>query len=273
MIIPLFYLYSAINKTYRGITMPSINKLLVNIDQNLSQDEKKQALANLGITTASGDVGKSLTVQDEQGTLSWSDNQGTFVAIYDPTPGRETYSTFDEIDDAYNSDKTIFLRKVESGSYRDKYIPLCYRTSIPNKGRIYYFISPDNLLRISIGKFTGWKVEDLPGFNWKEPISGSYIGTSADHVGDVWSDYFHGTFDGDVYGNLNGRWNNVGSIGVGNNTNPVYFPNTGDKEGLPLQCSAKFVYSVNADGSLSNNQYKICMDGTIGQVPGVIYCL
>ena len=254
--------------------MPSINKLLVNIDQNLSQDEKKQALANLGITTASGDVGKSLTVQDEQGTLSWSENPGTFVAIYDPTPGRERYTTFDEINDAYNSDKTIFLRKVESGSYRDKYIPLCYKTSIPSEGRIYYFISPDNLLRISIGEFTGWKVEDLPGFHWGLSTSGSYIGTSAEHVGDVWSDYFHGTFDGDVYGNLNGRWQTIIDVsGVGYHNTPVWFPNSGPSRGFPVACQAKFVYSVDANGHWIDQQYTLCMDGSIGNASGVIYCV
>lgn len=235
--------------------MPSINKLLVNIDQNLSQAEKKQALANLGITTTSGDVGKSLTVQDEGGTLGWSELD-IFVAEYSQT-------TFKEINKAYDSNKTIFLKKVEAGAYRDIYIPLCYRTAFPGRKRKYYFITPDNLLRISINEDNGWKVEDLGGFNWKEELSGSSIGTENVHVSDTWSDSFHGDF--------NGRWLNAS--GTGDHLTPIFITGDGQNIGVPAKCSAKFVYSVDVNGNLIDQQYKLCMDGSIGTASGVIYCL
>jgi hypothetical protein len=269
--------------------MPSINKLLVNIDQNLSQDEKKQALANLGITTASGDVGKSLTVQDEQGTLSWSENPGTFVAIYDEV--NSAYSTFDEIDDAYNLGKDLIASGLISEGLFSYSVIAPVSKRVDSQGHKYYqfcSFTDGSFSRFTLDQETGWDYKKVPGLDFPDSQQNPYgkLGSSGSHLSSVYADHLYGAFKGDltgdvtgdVSGNLtgdfNGRWLNAS--GTGDHYTPIFITGVGGQGqiiGVPAKCSAKFVYSVDVNGERIDKQYKLCMDGGIGTASGVIYCL
>ena len=266
--------------------MPSINKLLVNIDQNLTQGEKKQALANLGITTTSGDVGKSLTVQDDHGTLSWSENPGTFVAIYDPS--NDEYTTFDEVNEAYNLGKDLIASGVIREGLFSYSVIAPVSKIVDSQGHKYYqfcSFTDGSFSKFTLDKVTGWDYKKVPGLDFPDSQQNPYgeLGSSGSHLSRVYADYLYGAFKGDLTGDvtgdvsgnltgdLNGRWLNAS--GTGDHLTPIFITGDGQNIGVPAKCSAKFVYSVDANGDFSPNQYKICMDGSIGTASGVIYCL